>query len=157
MRVGDSIPEVGSTFEWDIDEIMERWSHDLMYNFDGARVCDDCGDIFGGEWIGSWEADCHHEGITSPIEIEYAWSLTLSEKREDEWYDDVVISLSREGFTAPLTAYERDGNLILCDGHHRLAAARELGIPAVPVRVCGKFTCAEDSGEWRLADEEDVS
>jgi hypothetical protein len=71
------------------------------------------------------------------------WRYTLKCKREDRWYNDVVKSLKKHGFTRPLTCYVRnspylyndppEGTLVFGDGHHRLAAAIDLGMTEVPL------------------------
>lgn len=47
-------------------------------------------------------------------------------------FDAVLESVSREGIRDPLTI---NREWVVIDGHHRLAAARLLGIETVPVRV----------------------
>jgi hypothetical protein len=159
MRVGTEIPRVGTTFEWDVAEILERWSHDLYYNFEGngyARECVVCGTIWtsDGSWGGTGDP-CPRDDCEDFRDVPMArlWDLLLNEKRENEHFGDVLESVTRNGIVRPLTAYEREGVLILCDGHHRLAASLMLGMTAVLVRVTSSFECAEDSGEWSLEDE----
>lgn len=119
MRVNDTVPEVGTVFDWDIAEIMERRSLDV------------------DEWRGGT--------------IELAWEEMLRRKRSDRNYPDIVTSIERWGFVRPLTAYITYGNeLRFGDGHHRLAAAIELGMTTVPVEVFHRSRCAVDSGTWNL-------
>lgn len=115
MRVGEQVPAIGTVFEWDIDEIMERESLDS--------------NIF---------AD---------------WQEMMESKRADAHYADVKESISRWGFLRTLTAYAEDGVLKFGDGHHRLAAAQELGMTTVPVTVHERPVIAIDSGEWYLGDD----
>lgn len=85
-----------------------------------------------------------------------AWELLLSEKRSDDHYDDVVDTISTDGFTKELTAWPNGGELVFGDGHHRLAAAIDLGMSTVPVRIHEEFSVEPDSGAWsRSTDEED--
>jgi len=81
------------------------------------------------------------------------WEIALDGKRMDSNYEDVLTSIKRWGFLRPLTAYVgTDGLLHFGDGHHRLAAAIDLGMTTVPVRVYEDTHIAEDSGEWDLRD-----
>lgn len=67
----------------------------------------------------------------------------LASKRRDPGYPALVENLRREGFTIPLSVY--DGKLF--DGHHRVAAAEDLGIISIPV-IEDMFT-ESDSGWCR--------
>lgn len=129
MRVGDAIPEMGTVFDWDIEEILSRRS----------------GDLSG--FIEEYYADIDDDVEMSAVEeISDAWDMLLERKREDAWYEDVFESIRENGFVRPLTAHIREGQLALGDGHHRLAAAVELGLSTVPVIVCPQFTVIQDSG-----------
>lgn len=160
MRLRKNGGRLGTTFEWDIAQILERTSHDLDIIFGDYRACRNCGirycsyyeydfpcnegvvaceDKDGDEW-----AECDWEDVPH----EERWETLLSMKRADENYEDILEEISENGFSKPLTAYKRDGVLILCDGHHRLAAAIDLGLETVPVHVFNTVTIADDSGEW---------
>lgn len=78
------------------------------------------------------------------------WELMLTHKRGDSHYEDVKESIKRWGFVRPLTSYVDNNELQFGDGHHRLAAAIELGMTSVPVEVCRYSKVANDSGEWYL-------
>jgi hypothetical protein len=117
MRVGTEIPRVGTTFEWDVAEILERWSHDLYYNFEGngyARECVVCGTIWtsDGSWGGTGDP-CPRDDCEDFRDVPMArlWDLLLNEKRENEHFGDVLESVTRNGIVRPLTAYEREGVL----------------------------------------------
>lgn len=133
MRVNDTVPATGTTFDWDIAEILERESIDVRLEF-----------AYGDPSLDDY------------------WEERLNDKRMDRHYDDVVESIKRWGFIRPLTAREgKDGMLHFGDGHHRLAAAIDLGMTFVPVKVCrsqkhgyDSELVARDSGSWSLRDEE---
>lgn len=110
MKVGTTLPEIGTVFDWDIEEILKGDSCDLG--------------IYGD------------------------WEYMITCKRGDEHYNDVLESIRRWGFVRPLTAYHDGDKLSFGDGHHRLAAAMELGMTTVPVEVFKWATISEDSGEW---------
>lgn len=80
------------------------------------------------------------------------WRWVLNTKREDDHYKDVLDALKKKGFSRPLTVeYKRhSGGQQLSDGHHRLAAAIDLGFTHVPVYGCRKYEDAisNDSGSW---------
>jgi len=132
--VGTTVPEVGTIFDWDIDEILSRFSCDLQP--------DDRPD--------------------TPLSD--AWGDLLDEKRDHDHYPDVLDSIQRHGFVRPLTAwvsghdpytpdaYQEPQELRFGDGHHRLAAAIELGYTTVPVEVTlnsyGHAVVSRDSGSW---------
>lgn len=77
------------------------------------------------------------------------WDILLADKRNDEDYPLIRASIERWGFIRPLTAYyDESGALAFGDGHHRLAAAIDLGLTSVPVRIYEGTAIAEDSGAW---------
>lgn len=105
MRIGAELPVHGATFLWDVEEILERR---------------------GGDFIGG----CYGR----PLAL--LWEECLREKRLDYHYPEVRDSIAERGFDYYLVAWEDlDGELTLANGHHRLAAALDLGIAAVPVVV----------------------
>lgn len=74
----------------------------------------------------------------------------LDYKREDECYEDVLMSLKEHGFVRPVTALPDPGakyGFKYGDGHHRLAAAIDLGYTHVPIMLARDLIAA-DSGEW---------
>lgn len=149
MLIHDTIPTVGTVFDWDITEILTRASGDVSSDFMRYDECQGCGEIIHGE---DWSECEHGDGDRKPISIPLAWSLCLDEKRGDDHYPDVVESIETHGFVRPLTATEKDGRLTLGDGHHRLAAAIELGMTSVPVQVTKTWGISPDSGEWWVGD-----
>lgn len=80
----------------------------------------------------------------------------LEDKRADTWYDDVCESLEKLGWVRPLSFWVHDvtGETHLGDGHHRLAAAIDLGIEAIPVypSVRGRAVAANSGGDWSYGD-----
>ncbi|UYL86352.1 ParB-like nuclease domain protein [Microbacterium phage Jovita] len=121
-------PRVGRTYHWCIQDLMTRRSGDVNRFTEG----------------GDWPA---------------RWRRKLSQKRRDDHYPDVVESIDELGFIRPLDAalnfvYEDDndpsvGMVRLADGHHRFAAAIDLGYEAVPIYLSQWPTIAPDSGDWR--------
>ena len=73
-------------------------------------------------------------------------------KREDEHYPKVVEALRENGFMRPLTSYVEGFDRYMGDGHHRLAAAIDLGLTEVPVLMSENGwdmdLIADDSGDW---------
>lgn len=149
MRVHDLVPEIGTEFDWEIEEILERMSEDLYFYYDDFSICRRCGETFeSGYEQGSADSRCTDECEQEALTIPEAWDQVLERKRYDDHFDELLDVIEEDGFTQPLTAYERNGQLILCDGHHRLAAALDLGLRTVPVQVHEKRTVAADSGTW---------
>ena len=108
-----------------------------------------------------WDCDMHADLDTEGECIEYVfdslprlvqWTYLLDYKRLDEQYPDVKLSLQLFGFVKPLTLrVRRNGSIeTMGDGHHRLAAAEELGIPTVRIRAASSTSrrdaVADDSG-----------
>jgi hypothetical protein len=114
MRVGDTVPEEGTIFDWDVAEILERPSIEV------SDIRD--------------------------------WDVKLERKRRDRHYSDLKQSILTHGFLRPVTAHRLNGELQYCDGHHRLAAAVELGLTTIPVRVFASWAIADDSGIWKSSD-----
>lgn len=146
MRVFDTVPDIGTIFDWDIDEIMTRDSCDLA--LEHSFTCLDCDRIhWDGDYSddGFWDGPCDHDN-TRPATPEELWPILLDHKRQDRHYEDVLNSLLHHGFVRPLTAAAKEGpELRLGDGHHRLAAAIELGMSSVPVEVFGHYFISGDA------------
>ena len=118
-------PRVGHTYLWLVEDLMARRSSDVDQ---GTR---------GDSWPDRWARE-------------------LNAKRGDPQYDAVVESIRDHGFIRPLDATtnfwdddDATASMVrLADGHHRLAAALDLGHEAVPVFVNDRPTVAPDSGGW---------
>lgn len=82
---------------------------------------------------------------------EMPWKRLLSNKRRDYCYDSVLTSLSEYGFVRPVTvsidAWDNT-DYEYGDGHHRLAAAIDLGFTHVPVEAYSGYNISDDSGVW---------
>jgi hypothetical protein len=75
----------------------------------------------------------------------------LEDKRYDEHFEELCRVLKAEGFTKPIRIHPEHKRVT--DGHHRIAAAMDLGWKFVPF---GYFkSCDEDSGSWGEEYEED--
>jgi hypothetical protein len=152
MRIGETLPEVGTIFDWDIEEILSRPSGDLTWFIEDYANPEDHPECF--------DEDGEILDISIQENLAILWEACLDRKRNAEHYVDVFASIQENGFIRPLTAYVRHPSqwsydagqppyLRFGDGHHRLAAAIELGMTTVPVMVCPKFTVQPDSHEWR--------
>jgi len=141
VKVFDTLPEPGTTLDWDVDEITSRLSGDLPWYFPDDSSIDP--DYAYGYWDSDQLADVTTE------QIQEAWETCIRVKSEDSHYQGLLEEIRTNGFTKPVNAYISDGQLRLCDGHHRVAVAVELGIPAIPVKVSKKVKVDEDSGSWR--------
>lgn len=155
MKIGNTVPQEGRIFEWDIEEILTRHSADTSF-FKGDYIESlfreeiDEAHSYGMSW-----GEIHDEIYDLEPTVAEVWEWMLDKKRDDEHYDDVLHSIRHNGFTRPLTAsieYDTDGSpyLKFGDGHHRLAAAIDLGMKSVPVEVFRNNCFANDSGDWRL-------
>lgn len=84
------------------------------------------------------------------------WDEVFRDKRRDYNYGQVHDSIREHGFKRPLTVIiDDEGNIDrFGDGHHRLAAAVELGYTRVPVMAFDDEwrAVSEDSGSWNGGD-----
>lgn len=128
-----TVIEPGATVMVPINEIL-TWE-----SCDGAgphRHTEDCVD----------HGNCWNEGVESIGRT--AWDTVLERKRNDSHYEDVVESLKTRGFVRPLTGQANSFERKFGDGHHRLAAAIELGMSHVPIRFDFSINISNDSGSW---------
>lgn len=73
----------------------------------------------------------------------------LDEKGEDYEYSFALEFLKREGFTEPLVCIKKGGFKSHGDGHHRLAAAIDLGYKYIPyIFTKDEEVFIEDVGKW---------
>lgn len=129
----DGCPEDAVLCGTMLGPLPERWAH--FYADDRWR--EDCWwplqRCDHSSWRGADNCDCPHTVDT-----------VLDRKRDDEHYDALVQVLQRDGFTRPIHIHPTEQKVT--DGHHRIAAALDLGLTAIPaIRV---DRCADDSGEW---------
>ena len=109
--------------------------------------------IMAVETILTWNS-CDGGGPDEFMGGETRWDRILKSKRRDSQYQDVLDSIEQEGFIRPLTATVLDGKFQFGDGHHRLAAAIDLGLTHVLIELHEDFwdALAPDSGSWTSAD-----
>lgn len=70
-------------------------------------------------------------------------------KRDDEYYADLVTDMVIHGFNVPVSINYVDGAFYLVNGHHRIAAAIELGIDRIPCMYVHDMVASEiDGSEW---------
>lgn len=160
MKSSDLNLEPGVTFDWDIDEILTRQSCDVGGY--ACEICTICGatNYDGWGWYRDGEYLDHRDGNPGHSCFEYAeeapiqdaWDACLEAKRRDDHYPDIVDSIRAFGFIRPLTARLVGSNLEFGDGHHRLAAAIDLGLTTVPIMVFRGWAVAQDSGSWYADD-----
>lgn len=79
-------------------------------------------------------------------------SMVLPTKRRDRGYDELKASIALEGFRVPilLDEYPDDDDqdvLWVCNGHHRIAAAQDLGMTHLPVTYDGNVGWGDESDE----------
>lgn len=156
MRLNRWVPSPGCLVDWDIDEIMSRPSCDVDNYL--TEVCTQCGAtcydgwgwILNGKHVDTGDDEHYHEDFAREATLAESWGSSLARKRMDGHYEDVLESIRTRGFLRPLTAWPNDseGQLQFGDGHHRLAAAIDLGMTTVPVKVYDGFKIANDSGDW---------
>lgn len=109
----------------------------------------------GDVWLEPIEEILKRDSIDGGYEGD-GWDWLLDAKRDDHYYSDILASIEEFGFLRPMTcAIEMDGeDYSFGDGHHRLAAAIDLGLTHVPLEAYGYYAFViEDSGDWRYGDE----
>ncbi len=68
--------------------------------------------------------------IISPSKLTQTHKLTLNKRQ----YNDIVESIRKNGITDPIKYVEYEGTKYVVDGHHRLRAAKELGLDEIPIQ-----------------------
>jgi len=66
----------------------------------------------------------------SPSKLTQTHKLTLSKKQ----YSNLVESIRKNGITEPIKYVEYKGTKYVVDGHHRLRAAKQLGLDKIPTQ-----------------------
>lgn len=67
------------------------------------------------------------------------WLEVSEQLRNNHRFSLIYKAIKNAGFTAALAAkLENDERIIVCDGHHRLIVAWELGMKEIPIFVGGK-------------------
>ena len=66
----------------------------------------------------------------APSKLTQTHKLTLSKKQ----YSNLVESIRKNGITEPIKYVEYKGTKYVVDGHHRLRAAKQLGLDKIPVQ-----------------------
>lgn len=106
----------------------------------------------GDVWLEPIDEILKRESLDGGYEGD-GWDWLLDDKRNDNYYPDVVRSLKEHGFKRPLTCSIDDydpSDYQFGDGHHRLAAAIDLGLTHVPLEAypSGSWGVSDDSGSW---------
>jgi ParB/RepB/Spo0J family partition protein len=70
----------------------------------------------------------------------------------DEAVATLAESIEKVGLHTPITVVERDGNLVLVAGGHRLAAFRHLGRHAIPAFVLPSSTTDQEARMWEISE-----
>jgi hypothetical protein len=159
MRVNDDVPPIGTAFDWDIDEIMERRTGDMRGYY--WTFCTRCGLAHDedGDPAGDVERPCIMDGLVCTLEpnVNRSWDCLIEDKEiETNLLDDLEQSILEDGFVIPLSATidPDDGHLVLGDGHHRLIVAIGLGHATVPVvvRAYHEHISADSGHDWEYGD-----
>ena len=66
----------------------------------------------------------------SPTKLTQTHKLTVSKKQ----YENLVESIRKNGITEPIKYVEYKGTKYVVDGHHRLRAAKQLGLDKIPTQ-----------------------
>ena len=126
------------TWEWGpISKVLQWCSVDA-----GAEIrCPSCeGPVDETSTVGtSFDLYCYN----CEYEFKYSMDQVLDVKRMDHDYGDVVDSVRTRGWVYPLHTWGH----ALTDGHHRLAAAIDLGMDVVPMYYGDD--CRQDFEDWR--------
>ncbi len=74
---------------------------------------------------------------------------TLIRKQTAEEQNQLRTSILSEGIRDAIVVYNREGQLVVVDGHHRLMIAKELNFPTVPIEE-REFSTVDDARIWML-------
>lgn len=108
-----------------IEDILDRWSSvDAEFS-----PCPECGSSDTGEM--NYETDNMMYCRGCYVDYHLDFEMIFQSKREDAHYPFVLNSLKEYGWAMPLHMSATVPNRVT-DGHHRLAAAVELGLTHVP-------------------------
>jgi len=77
----------------------------------------------------------------SPKQKKRKWSELIKDVRLDDSYEEVKLFIDDEGFWIPLEYRKENGYNLFTNGHHRLAAAIELGYKYVPMIIIDDNHC----------------
>ena len=102
----------------------------VVYNDD----CESCGCPNGVSW--------------NDAEIVRNVRETLSKKRRDGEYPDLLDSIRLHGISRPILIK----NGIVCNGHHRIAAAQDLGISEIPYTDDPEIGWEDDWPDGKIPD-----
>lgn len=104
------------------------------------------------DWL-TWFRDWKQSRL---LDIRYDWRMqhipwwvVLQNCRTHPTFDDLTESIATVGIVTPLSVVLEHGDWQLYDGHHRLAAALDLGLHAVPIQA---IRPADASLLWRATD-----
>lgn len=66
------------------------------------------------------------------VQLDRASTISVHDK---DYMDELISSIRSRGFDIPIVvAIDRNGRMVVKDGHHRIAAAQRLGLRLVPTR-----------------------
>lgn len=101
---------------------------------------------------------CDSNEDPDEVGLETSWNSTFEEKREDNEYarqhgGGPLVFLAREGFRTPLCVLTEEGEVDrFHNGHHRLAAAIDLGFTKVPVIFLESWGFDNYSDRWAVTE-----
>lgn len=85
---------------------------------------------------------------TNDLEVDDVYQ-SLIRKQTDQEQAQLEASIKEEGIRDALVVYDREGTLVVVDGHHRLNMAKKLGMEVVPIQQM-TFKDPDEARVWML-------
>lgn len=148
-----SHPKLGPHMD-KIIKALEDWRKEVMSKFPevpcgGVKDCGAAPEVKAQKLPASSSTAGKSTRAVPPSDLNRSHSI--SGRASSRNVEDIAESMKKEGWTGPpIRAIEHKGKLIIIDGHHRLAAAKQVGLKNVPVEV---VPFEPRPGSWQTLEE----
>jgi hypothetical protein len=134
MGISDMMEPVIRNAVFGEDNQFQPFSSDKLYSYMLGALTAGVYNLYYDNLIGQsggTPAETTGDSITAdPYQLTPTHSKTLSNKQFSALVDDIKVN----GIQEPIKYVKYNGEMYVVDGHHRLLAAKKLGITVVPVK-----------------------